>query len=218
MIVTDVNCLLAGLTRLLSPLLLLILWHKKTGAQFYPALIAVPVCLPVFAVGAMIRSGFSHDDAIAFYIQQGLLYGILEETAKFLMLRFVLTSYDRRKDAVTYGIGHGAWEEFGAGMACFGLIGSGSADPNIFWFNLWAAAEGAAFCIALTVLIFYGIKTGKSGIMLPAAILLHAVSNAAAGILIEPAAITIGTLLTVGVCFAAYRCWRAMWNPYEDAL
>ena len=49
---SDLNCLLAGLIRLFSPLLFLVLWHRKTGARFYPALIAFPVCFPVFIAGA----------------------------------------------------------------------------------------------------------------------------------------------------------------------
>lgn len=216
MIMTDINCLLAGLTRLFSPLLLLLFWHKKTGARFYPAPIAFAVCLPVFFIGASIRSGFSHNDPLAYYIQQGLLYGILEEGAKFLVLSILLSSYDSRKDAVTYGIGHGAYEGFGAGLSCLGLIGLYTAAPDILLFNLWAVIEGSAFVIALTVLIFYGIYTGKSKVMLPIAMLLHAVSNAVIGIFTEPVAITIRTLLTAGICFAAYRCWQAMWSPYEN--
>ena len=218
MTMTDVSCLLAGLTRLLDPPLLLLIWHKKTGARLYPAMIAFSVCLPVFLIGNIIRSGFSRDDPVTYYIWQGLLFGILEEGAKYLMLRFVLPSYDSTKDAVSYGIGHGAWEDLGAGFACLGLIGTGRADPNIFWFSLFLFLEGAAFCIAVTVLIFWGIRTGRSRIMLPAAILLHAVSSAAAGLLSESAAITIRFLLTAGICYAAYRCARALRDPYADTF
>lgn len=215
-VMTDVNCLLAGLIRLFTPLLLLILWHKKTGARLFPAPVAFLICFPVFILGAAIRSGFGQDDPLAYYIQQGLLYGILEEGTKYLVLCFLLTSYDSRKDAVTYGIGHGAYEAFGAGMACFGLIGLDAAAPDILWMNLWMAVEAAAFCIGLTVLIFYGIYTGKSKVMLPVAILLHAVCNAVGGILIEFIVIPIRILLTAGICFAAYRCWQEMGTPYED--
>lgn len=214
----DVDCFLAGLIRLLNPLLMLILWRKRTYARLYPALIAYLVCYPVFIIGACIRSGFSHDDPIAYYIQQGLLYGILEEGAKYLVLRFYLTSYDSRKDAVTYGIGHGAYEEFGAGLSCLALIGSDRADPNIFLFNFWAAVEGAASVIALTVLILYGIRNDRSRVMLPVVILLHAVSNATAGIFIfnDLVVIVLRTMLTAGECFAAYRCWRAMRSPFDN--
>lgn len=215
---SDLNCFLAGMARLLCPLLLLILWHKKTGARVFPALAALIICFPVFIMAGMIRAGFSRDVPISFYIQQGILYGIFEEGAKFLAMRFLLTSYDTRKDAVTYGIGHGAFEEFGAGMACLGLIGSDKAAPEIFWVNLWSAVEGAAFVIALTVLICYGIRKGKSLIIMPVVILLHAISNAVMGIFYFNNLIVLsaGLLLTAGSGYAAYRCWKALWTPFEN--
>ena len=213
---TDIRCVLAGMTRLLSPPLLLLFWHKRTRARLYPALIAFGVCFPVFIIGAAIRSGFSHSNFVSYYLGQAVLYGILEEGAKYLVLRFALDSYDSRKDAVTYAIGHGAYEEFAAGLTCLGLIGTNRAAAGIFWFSLWATIDGAAFVIANTVLIFYGINTDRAKIMLPAAILLHAAANASQGILTEPAAIAFQTLLTAGACFAAYRCYQAMQNPYED--
>jgi len=215
---TDFNCLLAGLTRLLTPLVLLIFWHKKKGARIYPALVALLICFPVFPIGAAIRSGFSNDNPIAYYIQQGLLFGFLEEGAKYLGFRFLLENYDNRKDAVTYGIGHCAYEEFGGGLACLFLIGSDNVSPDIFWHNLWTAIEGAALVIALTVLIFYGIYMEKSKVMLPAAMFLHALSNAFAGIFFfsAPIVIIVKTLLTAGICYAAYRCCQKMRTPYED--
>lgn len=212
---TDVNCLLAGLVRLLGPVLLLFIWHKKTRARLFPALAALLICFPVFFIAAVIRSGFSHS-SWPYYIQQALLYGIFEETAKYLVLRYMLTSYDSRKDAVTYGIGHSAFEEIGAAMACFGLIGTGRADPYIFLFNLFALIEGTAFVVALTVIIFYGISTDRSKITLPAAIFLHFIGNLSQGVLIEPAAIAVNVLLTAGECFAAYRCYQAMNPPFDE--
>ena len=211
---TDLKCFLAGMTRLFSPLIMLVLWRKKTSARLYPAFIAFAVCFPVFIMGGAIRSGFSHEDFIIYYIQQGLLYGILEEGTKYLVMRYYLTSYRSRRDSVTYGIGHGAYEELGAGLSCLGLIGTDRADPNILWFNLWAAAEGTILVTALTVIIFYGI-TNRSRIILPSAIFIHAFSNAAAGIFIEPAAIIIRTVLTAVTGFAAYRCWQSM-NIFDD--
>lgn len=204
---TDLNCVLAGLIRLLSPFVLLFVWYKKARVRLFPALVAYGVCLPVFIVGAAIRSGFQSETAVAFYVQQGLLYGILEEGTKYLVLRFLLGDCDSRKDAVTYAIGHGAYEEIPAGLTCFGLIGTGNAAPDIFWFNLLDTIEGSAFVIALTVIILYGIRTGRSKITLPAAILLHALSSAAAGLELW---IGIRLLLFAGSCYAAYRCWKAL--------
>ncbi|MCR5729869.1 MAG: hypothetical protein K6G20_05885, partial [Ruminococcus sp.] len=96
---TNISCLLAGLTRLLSPLILVQIWHSKTAARRLPAIIAFIACFPVFIIGAVVRSGFSHSDFYSYYLQQGLLYGILEETAKFLVLKYYLTSYTGTKDA-----------------------------------------------------------------------------------------------------------------------
>ena len=212
----DLSCFLAAMINLFGPLTLLILWHRKTGARFYPAIVAFITCIPVFFIGNAIRSGFSHSAPILYYIQQGILFGIFEEGAKFLVLRYFLTSYDRRTDAVSYGIGHGSYECLGCGISCIGLIGSGRAAPDILFFQLWSFAEGAVLVIALTVLIFYGIQNNRYKVTLPAAILIHAVSNASVGIFIEPVAILLHTLLTAAASYAAYRCWQAMQSPFEE--
>ncbi len=213
---TNINCLLAGLTRLLGPLLLLIFWHKKTGARIFPAPVALVVCFPVFIVAGAIRSGFDHNDYLSFYLQQALLYGIFEEGSKFLVLRYLLTSYDDRKDAVTYGIGHCAFEDIGAGFACLNLIGTGRAASDIFLMNVLSFVEGSAFCIGVTVLIFYGIHMNKSKIMLPLAMFLHFISNFIGGALITSASMVLSLLTTAGMCYAAYRCYKAMETQSDD--
>ena len=213
----DISCFLVGLIALAGPTILVHLWHKKTGARYFPALAAFLVCFPVFIVAGFIRTGFSRSDMLSFYLQQGILYGIFEEGAKFLVLRYLLTSYDSRRDAVTYGIGHSAFETFGNGMTCLGLIGTGRAAPDLLPVNLWAYAEGTLFCIALTVLIFYGICTEKSRIMLPTAMFIHFIFNAGSAIIGKSIlSISLRSLLTAGLCFAAYRCWNAMFTQYDE--
>ena len=133
---TDISCLLAGLVRIAIPIIALIIWRKKTGAKIYPAIVALLVCFPVFMLGGAIRSGFSYTVPFHYYLQQALLFGILEEGSKFLILKFVLKSCDSRKDAVSYGIGHSAYEAFGGGIACLLLIGESNVSPDIFFFNL----------------------------------------------------------------------------------
>ena len=143
--------------------------------------------------------------------------GSYEEGAKFLVLRYLLTSYDSRRDAVTYGIGHSAFETFGNGMTCLGLIGTGRAAPDLLPVNLWAYAEGTLFCIALTVLIFYGICTEKSRIMLPTAMFIHFIFNAGSALIGKSIlSISLSSLLTAGLCFAAYRCWNDMFTQYDE--
>lgn len=216
----DVYCFLAAVTRLLGPPALLLLWNKKTGARFFPALAAFGICLPVFVMGNVIRTGFARDPAnpIPFYIKQGMLFGILEEGVKYVMLRYALSNYDSRKDAVSYGIGHSAYETCAGGIACFGLIGTGNARPAIFWNSLFfGVVLGTVSVVSKTILIFYGIRTGKTKIMLPIVILLHAIGNAAQGIFVEEAETALNLVMTVGECTAAYFCWKAMHSPYEES-
>ena len=212
----DLSCLLAGLLNLCTPTILLIFWYKKTGAKPFPAIAAFLVCFPVFIAGNAIRSGFDHSSPILFYIQQGLLFGILEESTKYLMMRYFLTSYDNRKDAVTYSIGHGAYEELGIGITCLGLIGTGNAAPDILFFQLFSVSTEVISDAAVAVIIFYGIHKQKSFVTLSAAILTHAVSNASVGIFIEPVAILLRTLISVVLCYAGYQCWKSLKSPLKN--
>ena len=214
----DLNCVLAGLTRLFSPAVLVILWNKKTSAKFHPAIAAFLACFPIFIIASAIRYGFSREDMIAFYVRQGILFGIFEEGGKFLMLRYVLTSCKSRNDAVTYGIGHSAYELFGSGLACFGLIGTGNAISAIFPAAIWSVITGALWTVGLTVIIFYGIDNGKSRITLPAAMLLHALCNMSYGILIESAAFAANLLLYAVIFVCAYICWKKMGGDGNEYL
>lgn len=207
---TDISCLLAGLVRIAIPIIALIIWRKKTGAKIYPAIVALLVCFPVFMLGGAIRSGFSYTVPFHYYLQQALLFGILEEGSKFLVLKFVLKSCDSRKDAVSYGIGHSAYEAFGGGIACLLLIGESNVSPDIFFFNLLTAIGGILFSVALTIIIFYGIKNNKSLFTLPLAILFHALGNITAELLI------INFVLTIIFCILAFYFWRKIFNPFED--
>ena len=209
----DLNCILAGLTHLLGPLLLLILWHKKTHAKILPAPAALAACFPVFILGNAIRSGFDQSSPIFFYVQQGLLFGVLEECLKFMMLRFALSDYDAREDAVTYGIGHGAYEHILMAFTCFGLVGKGTAGAAISAIAVLLVIESALSVSATTMMILYGIREGKTGKMLTAAIAFHAAGNMSMGIFIDPVANTITVLLTAAEVYIAYRCWKAMQLP-----
>ena len=153
---------------------------------------------------------------MSYCLQRGLLFGIVEEGTKYLVMRFFLSSYDSRKDAVTYGIGHGAYESLASGLSCLGMIGSAQSGANIFM-SLWDFTSGALSCIALTVMIFYGIRKERVKIMLPAAILIHAVDNASVSLLSDSDGTALRTVTMLGASCAAYFCWRSMRDPYEEA-
>jgi uncharacterized membrane protein YhfC len=212
----DICCLAAALIDLFSPTVLVILWYKKTGARFFPAIAAFLVCFPVFFVGNAIRSGFDHSNFIAFYIQQGLLFGVFEEGTKYLMMRYFLTSYDNRKDAVTYSIGHAAYEGLGSGISCIGLIGTDKASTDILFFHIWGVVTGAISCAAVAVIIFYGIQKGKSIVTLPAVILAHAFMNSSHGIFIDSFGTILRAVLMAGIYFVGYRCWKSLRSPFEE--
>ena len=214
----DMYCFLAGMANLCVPWILLILWRRRTGARLLPAPAAFLICFPVFFIGASIRSGFSRGDIYSYYIQQGLLFGILEEGAKYIAMRCIVTSCDSRRDAVSYGIGHSSYESFGAGLSCLGLIGTGRAASDIFLGNLWGVTTGAVICSAMTVIIFYGINTNRAKVILPAVMLVHAFLNASGGLFgfSRPIVILTDIIAGAGICFAAYRCWRAMEPPLCD--
>lgn len=212
----DLSCLLAAMVNLFGPLVLLILWYKKTGTRLFPAVAAFLVCFPAFFIGNAIRSGFDRSSFIAFYIQQGLLFGILEEGTKYLMMRYFLTSYDNRKDAVTYSIGHGAYEELGIGISCLGLIGTGNASSDILFYQLMSVGVGAVSSAAVAVVILYGIQKERSVVTLPAAVISHAVLNASVGIFIEPVGLLLRTLIVGSMSYAGYRCWKSLKSPFEE--
>lgn len=214
----DLSCFLAGLINFFVPLFLLLFFKKKFDSGVFPALAAFIACFPAFITGALIRSLFMTDDLLTFYIMQGILFGILEEGTKYLMLRFFLTSYDRKENTLSYGIGHSAYEGFGSAISCLGLIGSGKAASDILSFQIMTVIDRTVFTISLTVLIFYGIKKGKSKVMLPAAMLLHALSSAFTGTFSFSDTITIigNTILTGGICFAAFHCWQMMRCQDDD--
>lgn len=212
----DLSCILAALLNLSGPTVLVLLWHKKTGARLFPAIAAFLICFPVFIMGNAIRSNFDHNSFIAFYIQQGLLYGVLEEGTKYLMMRYALNTYDSRKDAVTYSIGHGAYEELGIGIRCFSLVGTGNAAPDLLLFQLWSFPLDVIVDSAVAVIIFYGIKNEKSTVTLPVVIFVHAVLNASVGIFIEPVAIVLRTLIIAVVSYVGYNCWKSLKSPFEE--
>lgn len=103
------------------PIVLLILWKKKTQCRLMPALAGVAVFL-VFSqlleqmlhylmfyqlstVGAALNN---HSWLYILYVT--LVAGLFEETGRFIAFRFLLKEDKDKPAAVTYGIGHGGIE------------------------------------------------------------------------------------------------------------
>lgn len=103
------------------PIVLLIIWRKKTGARMMPALAgAFTFFLFAYVLENLLHNWvLGSDSALSSAILTQPLYyvlygcftaGIFEETGRFLSARFLLRNYNDRESAVTMGIGHGGCE------------------------------------------------------------------------------------------------------------
>lgn len=172
----------------------------------------------------------------------GLAAGIFEETGRLLAFRFVLKGHPARITALSYGIGHGGIEALllvGLTMASNLILGlshaAGTPLPeetvtaaeailavpaSLF---LWSGLErlsAMALHLALSVLVFASVRTGKRRLF-PAAIGVHAAVNfaAVASNAHLPVAATeaIVLLLTALAALWAARVYRALPQGQETA-
>ena len=144
------------------------------------------------------------------WIFLGLTAGIFEETARWICIRFCLKKHRRFSDGVVFGLGHGGAEAIlivGISNLNYFLItfvlASGKSLTQTFGIPEAAAAQveaglsgitfsdavagGAERVLALlmhvgfTMIVFYGVRRGKSLRYLLAAILIHGFIDASIG-------------------------------------
>ena len=106
--------LLAGLTGWLLPVILWIVWKKKTSARAFPLIVGVVAYIFISILRVLPRAVILNDDVKQspwlYYLLSALISGILEEAGRYLVFRHAIANYDRWADSVSYGIGHGGWE------------------------------------------------------------------------------------------------------------
>lgn len=150
----------AGLVCTLYPIILLVLWRKKTGAAVAPFFVGAGT----FFLFALVLEQILHqvcmlgDNAVARTISTsvalstlygGLTAGVFEETGRFVAFK-LMKKHDSRETAVTYGIGHGGIEAIllvgvnmliYAGLSLFlnqagttnvGIIGGADGPTSVF--------------------------------------------------------------------------------------
>lgn len=140
----------------------------------------------------------------------GLAAGIFEEVGRFVGFRYLLKRFRARKDAIAYGIGHGGFEAIFIGavgavtnITYFLLINSGAFDavvaaklpadqaaqlkqqfltlnPATALLGGFERIPAVVFHIALSLIVFYGVKYGRNSYLLYA-ILLHAALDGVIG-------------------------------------
>lgn len=145
-----------------------------------------------------------------YWIFLGVTAGIFEETARWICFRFLLKKRRRFSDGIVFGLGHGGAEAIlivGISylnnfiVACV-LAGGGNLTQRFgieeplasqiaqqfqqltFWGSMTGAVErilALMMQVGFTMIVFYGVKKGKSLLALPAAILLHGFIDASIG-------------------------------------
>lgn len=118
-----------GIMVIAIPVILLIVWKKKTKVSLMPALAGI-IVFPLF--GILLKSipayfMLSADNAVSRAMRSnvwlyciiggGLLAGIFEEGGRFAAFKFFLKKYRSNRDAISYGIGHGGFESAYLGLA-----------------------------------------------------------------------------------------------------
>ena len=145
--------LIAGALDILIPILVLVVWKVKKKGSILPALAGAGI----FVVFAMVLEGipkaifFGGTTALSRYVWEHpavytligcLQAGIFEEVGRFAAFRFLLKKYEKREDAITYGIGHGGIESIlvlGLGaissVTMAAMVNSGTLDQVLAGLN-----------------------------------------------------------------------------------
>lgn len=103
---------------IILPIILVLLWRKKTGAKFTSSLFGAGT----FIVFALILESILHNvilsvmgqdafTALPFYaIYGGLAAGTFEELGRYITMRFVMKKNLDKKESIMFGMGHGGIE------------------------------------------------------------------------------------------------------------
>ena len=123
-----------GILVIAIPVILLIVWKKKTKASLKPA-VAGMIIFPLFGILLKAIPGYfllMADNPVSRVLNSniwlysiiggGLLAGIFEEGGRFVAFKFFLKEYRSNKDAISYGIGHGGFESAYMGFAAFNYV------------------------------------------------------------------------------------------------
>ncbi|MCM1253967.1 MAG: YhfC family intramembrane metalloprotease [Clostridium sp.] len=151
-----ISCLAMAVCGLVLPIILVVVWKKKTKQPLKPVLVGaatffisavvletIPkyfLLLPNNPVGEAISG-----NVYAYSLTAALLAGLFEETGRFIAYKSILKKNTDRRIAISYGIGHGGFEvmyilvSVGISYFVYGLvINAGQLDLLI------AQAGGAA--------------------------------------------------------------------------
>lgn len=131
----------------------------------------------------------------------GLTAGLAEETARWIAARYLLKGKDTMEHGLAFGLGHGGIEAMllvglnmiaGVVMVLTGqaeLLGTTGASVLVSGAERLSAM---AFHVGASLLVMYGVRTGRSALYWALAVILHGVLDAA--VVILPAVFGVGVL------------------------
>lgn len=119
--VTTMNVAISAIIAIFFPIILLIMWKRKTKAKLAPffigalifivfVLILESICHQFFLVKDSALSRFVNGNTWAYVLYAALAAGIFEETGRLLAFKLFLKKRTDKETAITYGIGHGGIE------------------------------------------------------------------------------------------------------------
>ena len=141
----------------LLPVLLWIVWRRRTGAAWLPLGVGVLAYLFIGAARGVARLLFLGSMAgWSYYLGQALLAGIFEEGGRWLVFTKLMTQCDDPREAVSYGIGHGGAEHL--------LVSEGWGYLYGFFVAVAYRSGGmAAFADGLPALLMQGLDDAAIG-------------------------------------------------------
>ena len=110
------------------PFICIFIARKKFDGRIFPFVIGFVAVNLLVIPRALLRDMLVPDsgDFTIRLVLSSLIGAFCEETARFLMFRYMLKNYDTLTDAVCYGIGHHGMEVIPSVSFCFDAIATGS--------------------------------------------------------------------------------------------
>ena len=110
------------------PFICIFIARKKFDGRIFPFVIGLVAVNLLVIPRALLRDMLVPDsgDFTMRLVLSSLIGAFCEETARFLMFRYMLKNYDTLTDAVCYGIGHHGMEVIPSVSFCFDAIATGS--------------------------------------------------------------------------------------------
>ena len=110
------------------PFICIFIARKKFDGRIFPFVIGFAAVNLLVIPRALLRDMLVPDngDFTIRLVLSSLIGAFCEETARFLMFRYMLKNYDTLTDAVCYGIGHHGMEVIPSVSFCFDAIATGS--------------------------------------------------------------------------------------------